>query len=149
MRYGLIDLLMAIAIIGVGAGVGVILVPGSPGFVAGAFIGVCAYLAALCPIYRKFRLLPMILPRCPCCGKFQNGYHFTPDWPRVTYRCPSCNGAFVIWHNGEPGAEEPWDKPVLALKWPYAFGRFKRMERPEQPPPAYPEGRTDAPSGSA
>lgn len=73
----------------------------------------------------------MVLPRCPCCNQHQPGYHFFGEWPRVTYRCPTCNGEFIIWHNGHPSGEETWDKPVLALKWPYALGRYKKMKKPE------------------
>ena len=140
MRYSLIDLLIAIAFIGLGSGLGGCFAhdgPHSFGFLAGGFVGACAYVAAICPIYRRFRFLPMMLPRCPCCKKFQDGFHFTRAWPRVTYRCPTCNGEFVIWHNGKVAGEETWEKPVLVLKWPYAFGRYKRMEKPEQPPAAY------------
>ena len=101
-----------------------------PSYLTEAAIPVCAvclYLAVVAPIYRRFRLFPMILPRCPCCGKFQNGFHFIHGWPRVTFRCPTCEGEFVIRLNGKPGNSETWERPVLALKWPYAFGRYRRM----------------------
>jgi hypothetical protein len=59
----------------------------------------------------------MILPRCPFCRNFQHGFHILGgQYPRVTFRCPTCNGEFVIWHNGKPGDQETWEKPVLALK---------------------------------
>jgi hypothetical protein len=34
----------------------------------------------------------------------------------------ACSGELVIWRRGVPGRKEAWEKPVLAWKWPYAFG---------------------------
>jgi hypothetical protein len=136
MRFGLIDLLFAIACISAGPIVaqyfGSIL-PGSAQTAIGIITGLGIYFALICPVYRIFRLFPMILPQCPCCGSFQPGFHIVGgQYPRIVYRCPGCNGAFVIWHNGSAREEETWDKPVLALKWPYAFGRYCKLLKPEQ-----------------
>ena len=138
MRFSLIDLLIAIGIIGICSAWIPFLAPDLPESlqpIAGLFVGICLYAILICPIYRRFKLFPMLLPRCPCCSKSQMRFQVLhADWPRVAFRCPTCNGEFVIWHNGTPGGRETWDKPVLALKWPYAFGRYKRMEQPEQSP---------------
>lgn len=138
MGFNLIDLLIVIVSIAIGMIIGNALSPSLPAFlrpIAKVLASTAVYLVVVYPIYRTFKLFPMILPRCPCCNKFQQGFHIlsTHAWPRVTYRCPTCNGEFVIWHNGKPTAQETWDKPVLALKWPYAFGRYKRTRKPEQP----------------
>ena len=133
MRFGLIDLLIAIFFTTLGSVATQLLGRKFPSPLTWIGVPICAaglYLAVLPPIYRKFRLFPMILPRCPCCGKFQEGFYFTHGWPRVAYRCPTCKGEFVIWHNGEPGNDETWDTPVLVLKWPYAFGRYRRVIKP-------------------
>jgi hypothetical protein len=141
MRMSLIDLLLFTAFLGLSSAFGAILAPQLSermppilSYLISLFIGLTLYVAILCPLYRKFRLLPMILPRCPCCAQHQTGFHFYGGWPRVMYKCPSCKGEFVIWHNGKPGTDETWDKPVLALKWPYALGRYVRTEKPVQPP---------------
>ena len=135
MRFSLIDLLFAIASLVIGGVLGSLLISGLSTHhrpIAAAFGGICVYLALIYPFYRGLKLFPMVLPRCPCCGSFQRGFHFLAGgWPRIIFRCPSCNGEFVIWHNGKPGEQETWDKPVLALKWPYAFGIYKRMKKPE------------------
>ena len=135
MRFGLIDLLFAIACITIGMVLGQTVAPGLPASVrpvAGPVAGVCIYLALVYPFYRGLRLFPMILPRCPCCRNFQRGFHILGgQYPRVTFRCPTCNGEFVIWHNGKPDDQENWEKPVLALKWPYALGRYRRIQTPE------------------
>ena len=136
--YALIDLLIFIALFYIGVFVAWLLTNDLPKVLrsfACFFIGICTYLAIICPISRKLKRHPIWMPHCPCCGKFQNGFHILDQrgWPRITFRCPSCNGEFVIWHNGKVGDKETWDKPVLTLNWPYAFGRYKKMTRPEQP----------------
>jgi hypothetical protein len=102
------------------------------------------YFALMYPFYRGLKLYPMVLPRCPCCGKFQEGFHILGvDWPRVSLRCPTCDGEFVIWHNGKAGDRERWETPVLALKWPYAFGIYSLAKKPE-PASERNAGSTDA-----
>jgi hypothetical protein len=134
MRYSLLDLLILFVSIAIGGIMGHVLAPFLPAGlrpVGKVIVAILVYLGVVYPVYRGFKLFPMVLPRCPCCNQFQKGFHFIHAWPRVTYRCPTCNGEFVIWHNGKIMSEETWDKPVLALKWPYAFGRYKRMAKPE------------------
>ena len=135
MRFGLIDLLFAIASIAIGAVLGRLLVTELPAQlqpIAGTLGGICIYLALIYPFYRGLKLFPMVLPRCPCCGSFQRGFHVLGIvWPRINFRCPTGNGDFVIWHNGKPGAQETWEKPVLVLKWPYAFGIYHRIQKPK------------------
>jgi hypothetical protein len=135
MRFGLIDLLFAIVCIAIGDVLGQAIasyLPTGVRTVAGPVTGMGIYLLLIYPFYRALKLFPMILPRCPCCGAFQHGFHILGgSWPRIGFRCPSCNGEFVIWHNGAPGDEETWEKPVLALKWPYALGRYRRLLKPE------------------
>jgi hypothetical protein len=132
MRLALPDLLFAIASFGMGTGVCRLLGTESGSLhqiCGGMFLGLIIYLVLIYPVYRGFKLFPMILPRCPCCGNFQQGFHVRgDDWPRISFRCPTCSGEFVVWHNGKPSPDESWDHPVLALKWPYALGRYKRMK---------------------
>jgi len=133
MRFGLIDLLFLCGCMFIGTIGGQWLAPDlSPKFrfLAGLLAGTGLYLVLVYPFYRKLRLLPMILPRCPCCAKFQPGFHFFRNWPRVRLRCPGCHGEFVIWHNGKVGSSETWERPVLVLGWPYAWGTYRRIKRP-------------------
>ena len=134
MRFSLIDLLVLTASFTAGALVADAFFPSSPmllRLVTKALAGLIIYLAIVYPIYRGFRLFPLVLPRCPCCKKFQNGFHFDGAWPRITYCCPTCGGEFIIWHNGKPTKDETWDKPVLVLKWPYVTGRYTKMIKSE------------------
>ena len=124
MRYRLLDLLIIYFFAIVAAIATELLDEMYPFYLMRVGVAACAvglYLAVAAPIYRRFRLFPLLLPRCPCCGEFQNGFYFTHDWPRTAFQCPTCKGEFVIWHNGKPGDSETWDRPVLALKWPYVF----------------------------
>jgi hypothetical protein len=134
MRIGLIDLLFAIGCVTIGKELGDLVASALPAMfqpITGLVAGVCLYLVCLCPLYRCLRRFPMILPRCPCCASFQRKFQIIDArCPRIIFRCPSCNGEFVIWHNGKPGNQETWEKPVLALKWPYALGRYRRMQKP-------------------
>ena len=134
MRLGLIDLLFWVACFAAGMVLGQAAASDLPTQLrsfAGPVAGVCIYLVLVYPLYRGLRLIPIIFPRCPCCRSFQRGFDILGGlWPRISYRCPSCNGEFVIWHNGRPDKEETWEKPVLALKWPYALGTYWRQQKP-------------------
>ncbi len=133
MRFGLVDLLFAIGCLAVGMVLGLLVaayVPAPLRLITGYIAGICLYLALVYPFYTRLKLLPMILPRCPCCARYQPGFDFVDGWPRVMFRCKACDGQFVIWHDGKVGASETWETPVLVLKWPYAWGRYKRIERP-------------------
>lgn len=135
MRFGLMDLLFAAACIAVGYVAGFSLSSPLPQYlrvVAAALSGLGVYIAFVYPFYRGLKLFPLLLPRCACCSKFQDQLEILCGrWPRVRFRCPTCRGEFVIWLNGKPGNGETWETPVLALKWPYAFGRYQRLRKPE------------------
>jgi hypothetical protein len=135
MRLGLVDLLFWIACMAVGMLLGHAVASGLPTRLrpfAGPVAGLFVYLGLVHPLYRGLRLLPMIFPRCPSCRRFQQEFHILGGvWPRVSYRCLSCKGEFIVWHNGAPDDRETWERPVLALKWPYALGRYRRVQRPE------------------
>jgi len=135
MRFNLIDVLFIQACSMIGMIVGALLTfhqHGLPRLVAMALGAAGVYLALVYPFYRGFRRYPMLLPRCPCCrSRGQTGFHFCGNWPRIILRCPLCDGEFVVWHNGKPDDVETWEKPVLALKWPYAIGIYKRVKKPE------------------
>ena len=142
MRFSLLDLLFAIGCIGISSFIGVFLVTGISAnrkIFVGAVVGIGLYLVLVYPFYRALKLFPMILPRCPCCSNFQDRFHINGDqYPRVSFHCPSCNGEFIVWHNGKPGDDETWEHPVLVLKWPYAFGRYITMQKPgEGDPPDF------------
>ncbi|QDT06545.1 hypothetical protein K227x_49550 [Rubripirellula lacrimiformis] len=136
MRFGLIDLLFAIACTSTGSISAQYFTSGLPHgnkALIGIAGGVGLYLILVYPFYRILRLFPMILPRCPCCRRFQPAFQIVDRrYPRIVFRCPTCDGQFVIWHNGKAGDDETWATPVLTLNWPYAFGIYRQSEKPEQ-----------------
>lgn len=136
MRFGLIDLLFAIACTSIGT-------IAAQYFTAELFDGnnalpailggIGLYAILIYPFYRALRLFPMILPRCPCCRSLQPAFQIVDGrYPRIVFRCTGCNGRFVIWHSGTAGNDETWETPVLALKWPYAFGIYRQLKKPER-----------------
>ena len=136
MRFSLIDLIIFTAFAGISSAAGLqlsdVLQPQIPGIICMAaawVLGLLAYLAAACPLYRRFRWRPLLLPRCPHCNSQKDGFQLSQAWPRINYKCLSCSGEFVIWHSGRVTEDETWDKPVLAIKWPYVFGVYKRMSK--------------------
>ncbi len=134
MRLTLIDLMIPVVVIAFIAG---IIAPSflphyPPVFML--FAVLLVYHLALAPfVYRKFRLLPMLLPRCACCGKWGEGFHVLDNWPRITCRCFKCDGEFVVWTSGKVGSDETWEAPVLVLKSPYVFGPYRKVEKPKPP----------------
>jgi len=129
MKLTLFDLLFAIACFSIGCIVVLAFVPDQMGL--GLLAGLVLWLAVACPAYRLLKWWPMLLPRCACCDKLQNGFHVSGSYPRMVFRCPTCEGDFVVWLNGSPGSAETWDKPVLALKWPYVIGRYCKVSQAE------------------
>lgn len=134
VRFNLLDLFFAIACFAIGMAIGLSFssyLSASARSLAGSLLGMFIYFGLMYPFYRGLKLFPMILPRCPSCRKFQDGFHILEVcWPRVSFRCPGCEGRFVVWHDGKPGRSETWENPVLALRWPYALGIYRRARSP-------------------
>jgi hypothetical protein len=138
MRFNLVDLLMAIFFTGLGAALATTVTPDWPDNVQkplGVLAGICLYLAVVYPIYRTLGLLPMVFPRCPCCHKRADVYELGGRWPRILWHCTLCGGDFLVWHNGKPEEPEAEEKPVLALRWPYAFGRYVQASKNDETSP--------------
>jgi hypothetical protein len=127
MKLTLFDLLFAIVCLSVGC---IAVLAFAPDQIAlGWLAGLGTYLAAACPAYRLLKWWPILLPRCACCGKPQNGFHVSGSYPRIVFKCPTCEGSFVVWLSGSPGSIETWEMPVLVLKWPYVIGRYCKVSK--------------------
>ena len=134
MRLTLIDFMFPVVWFGFIAGIiAPSFLPHYPSVFMFVMAAVVYYLALAPFVYRKFGLLPMLLPRCACCGQWGEGFYVLDNWPRITYRCWQCEGEFVVWHDGKVGSDETWETPVLVLKWPYVFGPYRKMEKPKPP----------------
>ncbi len=88
MQFTLIDGMIPVAYFGLIFGFSASFFPHYPlvsSLVMNAAVPV--YIALIPFVYRKFRLLPMLLPRCACCGKRPEGFYVLDNWPRITCRC--------------------------------------------------------------
>ncbi len=134
MRLTFIDLMIPVGFAFIGGIIAPSFLPDYPLVFMLILVAVVPVYIALAPfVYRKFGLLPMLLPRCACCGKRPEGFHVLDNWPRITFRCCKCDGEFVVWHDGKVGSDETWEAPVLVLKWPYVFGPYRKVEKPKPP----------------
>ena len=133
MRYTLIDGLIPVGFFFIGLIIAPSFLLHYPLVYMSIMVAVVLYIALAAFIYRKFRLLPMILPRCACCGQWGEGFDVLNNWPRITCRCWKCDGEFVVWFDGKVGSDETWEAPVLVLKWPYVFGPYRKVEKPKPP----------------
>src|SRR5208282_1582825 len=113
MRFSLLDLLLVIAccILGCSAAASVARLLGY-GLLSeirlqlcGFPLGVLFYLVLTPPIYRRFSLLPLFLPKCPHCGVRPNGYRIEESrWASVVAVCAHCQKTTELW----------WRQPTMA-----------------------------------
>ena len=134
MQFTLIDGMIAAGFALIGAIIAPSFLPHYPLVFMLVMVAVIPVYIARAPfVYRKFRLLPMLLPRCACCGQWGEGFHVLDNWPRITLRCDKCEGEFVVWLDGKVGSDKTWEAPVRVLKWPYVFGPYRKVEKPKPP----------------
>lgn len=133
MRFSFGDLLFAIACSSIGAAPAeAIMSHADMGWrselAAGIVAGAGVYLILSSFVYRRFRLFPLLLPRCPIC-RDANRHYFTVArrWPRETVMCAICQATIelCVATDREPEAS---DRPRFQLLWPYSFGgRWRRL----------------------
>ena len=134
MQFTFIDLMIPVGLVFISSFIATPFLPHYPLVYMLILVAVIPVYIALAPfVYRKFRLLPMLLPRCACCGKWGEGFHVLDNWPRIICRCFKCDGEFVVWTSGKVGSDETWEAPVLVLKSPYVFGPYRKVEKPKRP----------------
>jgi hypothetical protein len=94
---------------------------------AAAFVIALSMFVALCwPIYRLFRLRPLILPICPHCQNRHGNYHIDSEaWPDGVLICIHCQRPVRLLLAGNAAPEDVSDMPVLRLKWPKFLGLWK------------------------
>jgi LSD1 subclass zinc finger protein len=138
MRFTLIDLLIAIACVAAGFLAGSLPAhwAGHPHLrpLFGIPLGVLAYLTLTPPVYRRFRLRPLLVPRCPHCRTLPERYGVVAsEWPREVVFCSSCRGLCELQYR--PGAARLAPDPAvprLVLGWPQSVG-VSRVVPPPQP----------------
>ncbi len=138
MRFSLVDLLLAELMFGF-ATVACALAARLSGhphltFVqlafSGAGLGAVLYLFLTPPIYRRCRMLPLFLPKCPHCEVRPVRYGLQEiRWPRMVVICAGCNEKTELWWQS-PATERPsGTMPSLLLCWPQSIGRWRLIAR--------------------
>ena len=138
MRFSLFDLLVAIAVFSLGV---LIVVAAAhwagiakPSIVVVELLGIpfgaVLYLFITPPIYRRFRLRPLLLPKCPHCQK-HDGYHVEKQqWPKVAGSCLHCSQPVeLLWRQPVP-EDVSKTTPSLHLVWPESIGRWLLISKP-------------------
>jgi hypothetical protein len=97
--------------------------------------GTIAYFVISSAVYRYFRILPMMLPRCPVCRDANRHYwSIVRDWPTEVIKCANCNTEITL-HVDHEATRPARENPVhyYALQWPYSLSfRWRRIvSRPE------------------
>lgn len=93
-----------------------------------SLVALVLYLLLTPPIYRRFRMRALWLPRCPECRDQNRHYLFAPhfDWPLEVISCPVCDTVIELWYE-EPAASRSKAKYRFRLLWPQSFGRWQRL----------------------
>ena len=132
MQFTLVELMIPVGLFFISSFIAAPFLPHYPLVYVLILVATIPVYIALAPFfYRRFRFLPMLLPRCACCGQWGEGFYVLDNWPRITFRCFKCDGEFVVWTGGKVGSDETWEAPVLVLKWPYVFGPYRKVEKPK------------------
>jgi hypothetical protein len=136
MRFNLLDLFILIFCfaggivavdrtchaLGVGAPTGVRLMA------VGIPVGALFHLLFTPPIYRHFRLFPLLLPVCPHCSRLPDGYEILEhDEPRKRVACGRCHETFEVWWRPPAPAQVSKTEPSVVLSWPQSLGRWRRV----------------------
>lgn len=132
MRLTLIDLLIWIALAFFGMLMVRWLVPAArfqgPAFVllqVGA--AVVAYVVVASFLYRCMRFWPLLVPKCPHCGKRPSAIEVSGSWPILAMLCGACGGQTEVrMHKGVVTAGDA-TAPCLQLQWPYFLGWYRRL----------------------
>jgi hypothetical protein len=140
MRFSLIDLLILIACFAFGcvavAGIAHWLGYGQLSAfrlqLFGDSLGVVFFFIFTPPIYRRLRLLPLFIPRCPHCKKLPGGYRITEArWPRQVIVCSLCQNPTELWWRKSAMTDVSKTMPSILLNWPESIGRWRLISRGE------------------
>lgn len=134
MRFRLIDLVIASILIAMGGAIPNILIPlGNKIVSLSIYIvgGAVCYALISSPLYRLFRLYPLLLPKCPVCGD-QNRHYWSElrKWPMETVVCATCQARIELCHDDTKCQWRDTESQKFILLWPFSFGgRWQRMQR--------------------
>jgi hypothetical protein len=89
-----------------------------------------AYLLITPSLYRKLRLRPLHLPRCPYCKDMARHYWFEKplaDWPRDVVICAICKAPLELWYEVPEAAKVSETMSSYQLVWPQSWGRWRAI----------------------
>lgn len=128
MRLTLTDLVVAIILFILGTGPSLLLRQSHPeaSFLS-APLGLVLLLLGGSWIYRRFGILPMLLPRCPHCLAREEFVPVDRRGARWRMICASCRGAFVYWTS--PPSPEYSAGPLTEVQvvFPYQVGLTREI----------------------
>ena len=127
MRLTLIDLLIVMFLFYLGSGPALLLRHSHPeACLLGVPVGLVLVLIGGSWIYRRWGIMPMLLPRCPHCfarQRFQPADNFGDRWRMV---CADCKGAFVYWTSRPPREYRPGPLAEVQVGFPYLLGPTRK-----------------------
>jgi len=126
VRFGLFDLVLFIALFTLGALLTLWLLPRPVSLVLLAVSVVASLVLAVIVsswVYRRFRLSPFLLPRCPHCRDL-NRHYWTESgpWPMESIVCDNCQVRIELCHDNTKCQWSDLDLPRFQLLWPYSIG---------------------------
>ncbi len=137
MRYGLPDLAILgffyiVGALVAGATVAVLPKHSVLGIILGIGLGLTSFFVSFLSfgsaIYRRLRLRPLLLPRCPCCHKRSSRYVVSNfEWPIAVVTCCLCKGVFVMLHDRNAQGIDLHGLPCVELWWPESLGIWREI----------------------
>ena len=134
MRTSLIDIALDALFLGFGAFAALALADRFPSAAGGillstALITLILYLVTGHWFYKRFQMLPRVVPRCPDCG--ERGPYLILGF-RAEARsllCTQCEGYLEIWPSAPPKEHAPSGYHELRVRFPHHIGGYSVLHR--------------------
>ncbi len=88
-------------------------------------VGVFAVVFVSWPVYRMLSIRPIVLPKCPHCGKRHGNYHLSrSSWPDAVLVCVHCKKPLRILLKDGLAPKGLADVSTATVSWPRFIGRW-------------------------
>ena len=126
------DLMIAIVISAGGAWAGTLMAPivGHPAWsmALGLLLAMGFYLVFTPLLYRRLRMPPLNLPRCPQCRDANRHFWIGRiSWPRAEMMCAICGRISELWFEAPETPQISREMPSFLLVWPQSWGRWRAL----------------------
>lgn len=123
MRLTLIDLMIVLVLLNLGTAPCLLLKHLFPEAILLGFpLGIVFVLWGGSWLYRRLKLRPMLLPRCPHCRAQEKFLPVDLLGSRWRMICCNCRGAFIYWTSTPPLEYRPGALAEVQVGFPYLFG---------------------------